>query len=59
MTVLQGHHQYACASCGAALEFDPGTAGLRDSIGQEVWPALALLGLTLLGVEWWWFHFKR
>ncbi|HXR67480.1 MAG TPA: hypothetical protein VN712_02480 [Dermatophilaceae bacterium] len=28
MTVLQGHHQYACASCGAALEFDPGTAGL-------------------------------
>jgi Zn finger protein HypA/HybF involved in hydrogenase expression len=28
MTVLPGHQQYACASCGAALEFAPGTAGL-------------------------------
>jgi hypothetical protein len=28
MTVLSGQHQYACASCGAALEFAPGTAGL-------------------------------
>jgi len=28
VTVLPGQHQYACASCGAALEFAPGTAGL-------------------------------
>jgi len=28
MTVLTGQHQYACPSCGAALEFAPGTAGL-------------------------------
>ena len=28
MTVLSGHQQYACASCGAALEFAPGTAGM-------------------------------
>ena len=27
MTAL-GQHQYACPSCGAALEFAPGTAGL-------------------------------
>jgi hypothetical protein len=28
VTVLPGQHQYACASCGAALEFAPGTAGM-------------------------------
>lgn len=28
MTVLKGQHQYACPSCGAALEFAPGTAGM-------------------------------
>jgi len=28
VTVLPGQHQYACPSCGAALEFAPGTAGM-------------------------------
>ena len=28
MSVLPGQHQYACPSCGAALEFAPGTAGM-------------------------------
>lgn len=28
MTILSGHQQYACASCGAALEFVPGTTGM-------------------------------
>ncbi len=38
---------------------DPGVVGLRSSLGQEIWPLLALLGLGLLGVEWWWFYCKR
>ena len=28
MSAVAGQHQYACPSCGAALEFVPGTAGL-------------------------------
>lgn len=37
----------------------PSPEGLRASLGQEIWPLLATLGLALLGVEWWWFHFRR
>ena len=28
MSAVAGQHQYACPSCGAALEVVPGTAGL-------------------------------